>query len=103
MNNLNISKDLENEYSLFDNKLEVIENLLKKLDDINEFKFAIYNLRQISTFTFDEGEENIFNTENMYNIFDSVLNILKITQDDQIKVITNKKNILMIKGHFFIK
>lgn len=74
------------EYDNYDEKLELIDKILKTCDDPLKVKFAVCKLRQFSSYSFEEGEENIFNTVMFFSIFNSMLIILKVTQDNQIKV-----------------
>lgn len=87
LNQLNIPQEFIDEYNIYDSKLEVIDDILKKSDNDDKTKFAIYHLKVFSGLSFEEGEENIFNTEVMFSIFNSLLIILKFTQQNEIKVI----------------
>lgn len=86
---LKISQDLIDEYNIYDSKLEVIDDLLKKSEIKDQTKFAIYHMKIFSALTFEEGEENFFNSETMFSIFNSLLIILKYTQENDIKVLIN--------------
>jgi hypothetical protein len=88
---LNIAEDLIDEYNIYDSKLEVIDDLLKRSDNTDQMKFAIYHMKILSTLSFEEGEENFFNSEIMFSIFNSLMIILKFTQENEIKVKINKK------------
>jgi len=88
---LNIGEDLIDEYNIYDSKLEVIDDLLKRSDNKDQTKFAICHMKILSTLSFEEGEENFFNSEIMFSIFNSLMIILKFTQENEIKVIINKQ------------
>ena len=62
---------------------------MSSLIDEDKIKFAIFKIRKISNLTFEDGEENIFQSSYFENIFDKLIFILKITNDDKLKVIKN--------------
>jgi hypothetical protein len=105
LNELNLCEDFVKEYQNYDCKFESIDEFLNHPEITDITKFALYHLRVFSTYSFEEGEENYFNTEVMYKIFNKIMDILKKTNDNEIKVFLLIrfffKNVIFRKNLYF--